>query len=281
MQIKNARQFIAAIQQFNIDTDYVVVKPNWVSNSKGEYTEPQILDWLFAALPSQKKIVTESYTPWRGKKFSTNNKTLQAGQEKWDLYKQQDREFLQQTGIDQVLAKHHVKYINVTNEFWSERCVPAATIQSLLATTSKPITFSELTAYIPQKLFDIRTEATFISLSKIKTESNIPHIRASMSVKNLFGMIPNPSRHSRYHGTHHELVPIAIRDIYTIYTTLFPTSLWIAEGIQTWVENYCTQNQQIKFDQRLCFIGRSGIDTDCEACHAVDIDPISVNHLQK
>ena len=62
MHASNRTDFIAALREYPLDTQYLIVKPNWVSNVIGEYTEPQILDWLFDAYPNQKKIVIESYT---------------------------------------------------------------------------------------------------------------------------------------------------------------------------------------------------------------------------
>ena len=58
--------FTDEVRKFDIRSKNIIVKPNWISNGDGEYTESEILDALFNAFPKQKKIVTESYTPWRG-----------------------------------------------------------------------------------------------------------------------------------------------------------------------------------------------------------------------
>jgi hypothetical protein len=63
MFIHRESDFIKQIQSFNIGTEYIIVKPKWISNTPGEYAEPEILDWLLKAVPEQKKIVIESYTP--------------------------------------------------------------------------------------------------------------------------------------------------------------------------------------------------------------------------
>lgn len=130
MIIKNKFDFIEKIKSFNIDTEYVIIKPNWVSNVKGEYTEPEILSWFLESLnKNQKKIVIESYTPWRGLIFQSKNKKeelktdLIEGKKHWDFYKKQDKYFLKTTGIDKVLKKYQVDYINITNEFWEKNCV--------------------------------------------------------------------------------------------------------------------------------------------------------------
>ncbi len=59
MRVRNKTQFINAVRRFEISTPWVVIKPNWVSNNKGEYTEPEILDWLLSALEGEQKIVVK------------------------------------------------------------------------------------------------------------------------------------------------------------------------------------------------------------------------------
>lgn len=285
MVIKNKQDFIDLIKSFNIQTEYAVIKPNWVSNQAGEYTEPEILDWLLEVLPNQKKIIIESYTPWRGLKFVEKDShrgegvTLEGGKKHWEFYKKQDEYFLETTGIGAVLKKHKVDYLNITNEVWSGNCVNHEEIKSLVEGKGNAVEWQELYSYIPQKLFDIRNSATLISLSKIKVEESIPVIYVSMSVKNLFGLIPHPSRWIPFHGKDHTLVPEVIKDIYKIYISLFDNSLWIAEGIKTLVRNYCEPNQKIVENQNLLFAGKDAVKVDFEACKAVGIDPTKVPHL--
>ncbi len=285
MIVTTKGQFINAIQKFNVDSENVVVKPNWVSNEAGEYTEPEILDWLLESFPKQKKIIVESYTPWRGLKFveKDNHKgegvTLEGGKKHWEFYKKQDKHFLKITGIGRVIAKHNAKYINFTNEFWAGNCVEVDKIRSIVEVRSNIIKWDELYSYIPKQLFDIRNSSTLISLSKIKVEESIPVIHISMSIKNLFGLIPHPSRWIPFHGENHETVPEVIKDVYTIYTSLFQKSLWITEGVKTLVRNYCEPNQKIINNQHLLFVGKNGKIVDSEACRAIGINPNEVPHL--
>lgn len=282
MKISNKSQFIDEIRKFNIDSKYVLVKPNWVSSEPGEYTEPEILDWLLDALPNQKKIVVESYTPWRGLKFVEDDShkgqgvTLEGGKKHWNFYKKQDEHFLQTTGIGAVLQKHRAEYLNVTNEVWNGNCVEPEIVKRVVV---KPIKWQQLYSYVPQKLFDLRESATLISLSKIKVEESIPVILISMSIKNLFGLIPHPSRWIPFHGEDHTPVPDVIRDVYTIYTGLFDNTLWIAEGMKSLVKNYCEQSQKIVKNQSMLFIGRNALEVDSEACKAVGVNPQTVSHL--
>ena len=285
MIIKGKKEFIDQITKFDIKTKYAVVKPNWKSNHEGEFTEPEILSLLFEALPNQKKIVVESYTPWRGLKFieSDSHKgkgvTLDGGKAHWDFYKEQDQHFLGTTGIGNVLKKHKVDYINITNEVWGGKCIGPEVIKKEVTDKKERITWEELYSYIPQKLYQIRKSSTLISLSKIKIEEGIQAIYISMSIKNLFGLIPHPSRWIPFHGENHESVSEVTRDIYTLYTLLFDKTLWVAEGIKTLVRNYCEPHQKVVENQNLLFVGRSAKQVDSEACKILGIDPAKVPHL--
>lgn len=286
MKIKSKADFIKQIQKFRIDSEIVVVKPNWVSNEIGEYTEPEVLDWLFEALPKQKKIVIESYTPWRGLKFSEKDThkgsgvTLEGGKKHYEFYKKQDKHFLKTTGNGDVLEKHNADYLNITSEVWDNNCVEPSLVKKLVNKKGGSIKWKELYSYIPKQLYDIRNLSTLISLSKIKVEESIPVIMISMSFKNLFGLIPHPSRMIPFHEENHKLVPEAIRDICTIYTSLFDKTLWITEGIKTMVKNYCEPCQRIIKNQNLFFIGKNGKAVDSEACNSLAINPKKVLHLQ-
>lgn len=279
-------EFISKLQKHRINTKYLVVKPNWISNEPGEYTEAEILDWLFEAYPNTKKIVVESYTPWKGLKFiepdthKGKGVTLKGGKKHWDFYKKQDSHFLHETGNDEVLKRHNANYINITNEVWSDKCVEPNVIKSLVESNGESVKWKELYSYIPKKLFDIRNDSTLVSLSKIKIEESIPIIYISMSIKNLFGLIPHPSRWIPFHGEDHSPVPQVIKDIYTIYTSLFEKNLWIAEGIKTLIRNYFEPDQEIVKNKNIMFIGKNAVEVDSLACKSQGLKPDKVPHIQ-
>lgn len=279
MFIKGKKEFVNLVKSFNIQSEYVVVKPNWVDNVVGNYTEPEILEWLFESLNKQKKIVIESYTPWRGLKYEPRDdlKTdLEEGKNFWDFYKKQDEYYLKETGTNKILKKFNADYINITDEYWKGEIVDPNFIKDIVKTD---LFWTELYSYIPQRLFDIRKKATFISLAKIKIEEGNKDIVVSLSLKNIFGLIPSPSRKEPYHKDNHSLIPQAIVDINKIYQTLFPDSLWINEGIFSLVKNYCTDNQAYIKNSKLVFIGNNGIDVDTSTCNQMGIDSKSVPYL--
>lgn len=274
MKIKNKSEFIVQIKKFKIDTNYIIVKPNWVSNKFGEYTEPEILNWLFEALPRQKKIIVESFTPWRGLKEDEIETDLIGGKKFWNKYREQDKKFLKSTDLDAIIKRYRAKYINVTSEFWADKCVEPKIIKEEIG----DIKFKEFYSYIPRKIFELKDKATFISLAKIKLEEENPQIVVSLSIKNLFGLIPDPKR-DKYHKNNDESLPQAIINISKIYNSLFKKSLWVNEGIKTLVKHYCSDRQLIEKNKKLLFIERNAAKVDAATCRGLGIDPTKVPYL--
>jgi len=275
MKIKEKIEFIDEIRKFNIETEYIIVKPNWVSNKFGEYTEPEIIDWLFESFPKQKKIVIESYTPWRGLNGTKINADLIEGKKFWEDYQNQDREFLKETGNEKILKKHKVEYINITNEVWANRCIEPEIIKKEV----NNIKFEEFYGYIPEKIYKLKNKSTLISLAKIKTEEENKKIIVSLSIKNLFGLIPDPKR-DKYHRNNDKNIFQAIIDIFKIYTSIFRSTLWINEGIRTLVNHYCTDDQTIEKNKNLLFVGKNPIEVDSGTCWAMGVDPNKILYLK-
>jgi uncharacterized protein (DUF362 family) len=76
----------------------------------------------------------------------------------------------------------------------------------------RPVSNETLYSMVPEKLFSLRN-ASFISLARIK-------MYASYSLKNLFGMIPDPLR-PYWHGSGNQAIAQSILDINKIYHALF------------------------------------------------------------
>ena len=70
-----------------------------------------------------------------------------------------------------------------------------------------------------------------------------------------------------------------IKDIYKIYSVIYPDLLWIAKGIQTLVKHYCEPTQEIIKDQGFLFVGTDAVGVDSRACEVVGVDPKDVSHL--
>jgi len=91
----------------------VLIKPNW--GTVECYTEADILDWTLAAIPGE-KLVIESHG------WARNEETLRdqpsGGLTRANLRKG-NAWFLEYSGINAVLAKHHVEFLNLTEEVWA------------------------------------------------------------------------------------------------------------------------------------------------------------------
>lgn len=207
----------AYLNKFNLSSDGVIIKPNWTSGDYGFFTDAESLEPLLAAIQGKKYIV-ESYM--YGRTDGTIKIDGTNGREHWEWLREQERSFLENSGMDALLKKYDVEYINITEEYWSGQIVSASEIQEIVEKKYNGIQHKELYGMIPQKLFNLR-HLPFISYAKIKY--NVPLISpfASLSMKNLFGMIPIPNR-EYYHGNDFETgLSRSIVDIDTIYQALF------------------------------------------------------------
>lgn len=224
--IKNNGDMKSFLKNFKLDGEGVIIKPNWTTGDYGFYTGAESLEPLLASIEGKKYIV-ESYMYGRTDntvKIDSNN-----GRENWEWLKQQDKLFLEASGIGELLAKYDAEYINITEEWWSDRTVPAVQIQKIVEDRHTPVHHKELYGTVPEKLFKLRN-LPLISYSKIKY--NLPSVSSfsSLSMKNLFGMIPVPNREF-YHGSDSDTgLSRSIVDIVAVYKALFRV-VGICEGI--------------------------------------------------
>ncbi len=132
-----------------------------------------------------------------------------------------DEWFLDYSGVGKILQRHGVEYLNVTEEVWSKRVADAAEKYG-------PVLFSEMYERVPQKLFDLRG-GTLLSLAKYRL--NHDPIAFSLSMKNLFGLIPGPGR-SHYHGKEDKYLARTIVDINKVYRGIFDM-VGVVDGVYT------------------------------------------------
>ena len=223
------------VDTLDLASEYLIVKPNWVQAREGTYTDAKIID-MFLTAAKKKAVIVESYTFWRtdkylagdGDYFSSKEATLKTGKKHWSHFKKQDKWFLSTTGIGKVLKKHKVEYINITNEVWLDNIIDSKKIKALVEAKYEPIVFKELYSYIPKKLFSLKS-CDFISFAKAKRELEYAF---TLSTKNLFGLIPDPTRYPKYHGDNESLLSQNIRDINKIYRSLFNCS-FVVDGVFT------------------------------------------------
>jgi len=224
--IQNLEDMKNYIQQFDLGEEGVIIKPNWTTGDYGFYTDAKLLDLVLSSIKGKKYII-ESYMYGRcdgSIEINSDN-----GRDHWDYLKEQDAIYLKKTGLLEVLQKHNAEYINISEEFWSGRCVKAETIKLLVEKRFAPICHQEFYGVIPQKLFEKR-HLPMISLAKIKY--NVPKVSnfATLSMKNMFGLIPLPNR-EKYHGADFDKgLSRSIVNILTVYAALFRL-IGINEGV--------------------------------------------------
>ncbi len=198
--VRNAAELRAVLPERVLDSDTVFVKVTWHGYAPGTYTDPVALDALLEAVPG-KVVLLEGHTASRNT----------AGRVDWDWeaearqrrawIRSQENEYLERTGLSEVMRRRGATYLNVTEEYWDGRCgVPAG--------MEPDPEFPELAAFVPAALAE-HAGAPLISFARFKGPTRL-------SLANLFGLIPEPLR-ARWHGpniTHLAHVCCAIAKLY-------------------------------------------------------------------
>jgi uncharacterized protein (DUF362 family) len=264
-----AESFAALIAALNLKPP-VVIKPNW--GTVECFTEAEILDWALAAIPGD-KLVIESHG------WARNEETLRhqasPGLTKANL-RRGDRWFLGYTGIDRVLEKHHVAYLNLTEEIWAGRAADPALIQKTVETHFPPVEQKDLYAKVPARLYEMRG-GSLLSLAKHKIV--FYPLGVSFSIKNLFGLVPGPSR-GKYHGKDNVLLDQSIVDINKIYRSLFSLK-GVVEAVQSFGRLETDEERTRVYPGRgLAMASEDTVSLDAFAAVIGGRMPDSVGHLR-
>ncbi len=206
----NAKSFAALIGALNLQPP-VLIKPNW--GTVECYSEAEVLDWTLAAIPGEKMVI-ESHGWARNEDTLLNTGPVKLTKA---YLRKSDRWFLDHSGIGKVLEKHDVEYLNLTEEIWAGRAADPALIRQAVEAKFEPVQFPEMYEKVPARLYELRG-GTLLSLAKYKIV--FYPLGISMAVKNLFGLIPGPSR-GKFHGSEHTYLDQSIVDINKIYHSLF------------------------------------------------------------
>jgi hypothetical protein len=213
--------FIEMIKGLNLKPP-LVIKPNW--GFSVIFTEAEILDWTLAAIDGD-ALVVESYG-WARCREAVEEKKY--GPFSREALRKADKWFLRYSGIDKVLKKHDAEYLNITEEVWADQIADQETIQSIVEDSYSPLHMEKMSSFVPQRLYDL-SDGTFLNLSKLKFMGD--DIVISLSLKNLFGMIPGPDR-GEFHGEMNKAMNPSIIDMNKIYRSLFKTK-GVVEGVFT------------------------------------------------
>lgn len=259
-RVTNAQDLHNFLMELDVQGMIFVVKPDW--GNANTFTSAETLDWLFSALKGVVKVV-EGYTAWRNE-LNTGPEpqeviTPRNAKAKWQWIKEQDQWFLKHSGIDKVLAKHNVEYINVSEEVWSMRTLDYNEVRDFVDGKYGILVSQEMYEFVPTKIYELRDSA-FISLNNSRRTRET----VSLSTKNLFGLIPDPARYGQWHGKNDSRLPQSIVDINKIYRSLFSPCYWINEIKELGV-----------------FVGsRNSAEADAVTAKLMGIDPEKIDYLR-
>ena len=223
-----------------LESETIIIKPNWVSSEPADFTDSETLKMMLEALDSH-IVITESHQINRSLNLLEEGMSFTVGDKEvnwkwllkgdgwnwliknpdwdwfkrgghWDQLKKEDKAFLDEHGFTDLFKEFDVNYINVTDEVWSGSIADPTEVKRLVETRFKPVKTDKLYSMVPKKLYDLRG-STFISFAKLKTY-------ASFTMKNLFGMIPDPLR-PWWHGPNNSRIATSIVDTNKVYHSLF------------------------------------------------------------
>jgi len=259
-KVTDAEDMRRFAKELNIRGKGFVVKPNW-SNAH-TYTSARMLDFLSDCIKG-KKTVVEGYTAWRNELNKGPEPqdfiTPKNAKKKWKWIKEQDAWFLRYSGIEKVLKKHSVEYINITEEVWNSRTVAKGKIQKIVEQRFSSLKDTEMYGFVPNKVYTLRG-CSLISLNLSRKTREL----MSLSTKNLFGLIPDPARYGKWHGENDSLLPHSIVDINKLYRSLFKLCFWINEIV----------------DRELFVGSENSVQADAVTASIVGVNPKRIRYLQ-
>lgn len=259
-RVASAEDFRYFLRELNVQGVIFVVKPNW--GNAHTFTSAETLDWLFSALKGRVKVI-EGYTAWRNE-LNTGPEpreviTPRNAKAKWQWIKEQDRWFLKFSGIDKILAKHDVEYINVTEEVWSTRTLDPDEVREFVDNKYGVLVSQEMYSFVPTKIYELKG-STLISLNNSRRTRE----QVSLSTKNLFGLIPDPARYEKWHGKNDRRLSQSIVDINKIYRSFFSPCYWINE-----------------IKELSVFVGsKNSVEADAVTAKSMGIDPEKIDYLR-
>jgi uncharacterized protein (DUF362 family) len=239
-KVENSHELRQALVDPWLKSETIIIKPNWTSNLLGDHTDAKTLRMFLETFDS-KIVVTETYMIYRSMILLEEGMNLTVeGKEvnwkwflkgdgwnwlaenpdwdwfktsgHWDQLKKEDQAFLDKYGFTDLFKEFDVTYINATEEVWKNRIADPAEVKKTVEKQFSPVYTEEVYSTVPNKLYDLRGN-TFISLAKLKCY-------ATYTMKNIFGMIPDPIRAS-WHGLKNTKINKSILDVNKVYHSLF------------------------------------------------------------
>ena len=286
-EVYSQDEFFAFLNSLKLRAPFIV-KPNWICQDYGHFTDPQVLEWVLQCLNEQGEVIlVESYSARNmmiipGLKsplpiFSSND---------LKLVRKSEMAFLKETGLKGVLEETGIEYVNIAEEVLANRTEDDETVKKVVEKQYSPVFRKELYKFLPEKLYKLRS-GTLINLAKFK-------VFFSMCTKNMFGMIPEyvcyDSRYDAYHGTNDKDLSRNIIDINKIYNAFFNVT-GIVEAINSLSHNIGAKSgkKKTKFGYRYDVLEGAGLIYYCDEPLWLDAfihqqcgkDPMETEHLKE
>lgn len=277
------------------ESEVVIIKPNWYSPNPGNFTKASIMEHIIKTL-DRRIVVIEGYSLDRqngSMKFRVNGEDVNWNWLKdhgwqwiktpryWDMLETQDEWFLEKHGFKDLFNEYDIEYINVSEEIWKGRTVEPSVVEKHVSEKFGELTFEKIYGFMPEKLYRLRG-APLISLGKIKgAKGSYP----SLSVKNLFGLIPDPLR-VWWHGPGNRRLDESILDIMRLYASFF-TLYGVCDGVEeiTVVDpvgdlKFPWGNFKIMKNPGIISFGKNLLELDSLLCSLIGVDPSQVGYLK-
>ena len=209
---QDSEALAALLDSFGIDGEGpIFVKVTWHGYATGTYTDPVALDRLLNALPGP-AVLVEGHTIGKNRADAVawDWDTESEAHRDWIL--QEERAFLDATGLQDVMDRHRATYLNVTEAVWDGQCVPRDEVLTELGNRGFEPTVSDLCDAIPSVMFE-HLDRPLISFARFKGPTRL-------SVSNCFGLLPGPYR-GQWHGPDLTYFARVCAELARIYGTLF------------------------------------------------------------
>ncbi|MCX6648766.1 MAG: hypothetical protein NTV61_05195 [Candidatus Bathyarchaeota archaeon] len=239
-RVKTPADFTRFLKDHLPDSETLIVKADWVGLEEGSTKDVDALRCVIEAAKGR-VIVTEGHLLWRKRMLEPKGLpfTVDGVERDWDWLLdgegwrwllrnpdwgwfrdgphwgqavKEERLYLGKHGFLDLFAECGVEYVNATDEIWAGRVADPGMVREAVESRYPPAFTAKLYGFVPEKLFRHR-DAPLVSLSKRKDYQ-------SFTMKNLFGLIPDPVR-AWWHGPKDSRLPGSILDINKVYGALF------------------------------------------------------------
>lgn len=278
------------------DSDVYIVKPNWYSPHEFNFTDADALGMLLEALDGR-VIVIEGYSMDR--QDGCMSFTLEGERVDWrwllchpdwswimengriDEMRRQDRWFMDNYGFTDLFQDHGAEYVNVSEEIWLERTVEKASVKRRVESLFPPVGIERIYEFMPRRLKE-HESAPLISLGRVKGYGGS---YPSLTLKNMFGLIPDPLR-SWWHGPEDSHLSSSIVDIAKLYASYFRI-YGICEAFSSFT--YSNKNGKVKtpwgnYDavpsDGFAAHGPNLVELDAILCGLIQVDPEEMGYLK-